>query len=1046
MRRPFSIPTRIWLGVSILMLGYFASMLYSVYWGRSAQRQLKHISHALFPGVKQGQLAINSFNEQIKYYRTALLMKDESVFELAAEKSEMARNALTAIIQLEGIPEKERRQIAHLLSLHQKYTMEAQQAYWQMSFTWQELSEKELDQLETLTIDVSKNIDMLQRQMADSLDKLTDSLNTRLVSFSDSVDRQWMTNIVVFCCVMLITFIVMSIVMSRSVKKPLRRSSILEKAVEQAVEGIAVANLDGTIIFNNYAWAVMHGYTGEELIGKNIFDLFGDIDMTEQGSGSRRFYSGETDHERKDGTLFPVMKTIHLIENAGGDFLGMMVRDISARKMTEEALKRAHDDLELRVEERTRELKIAMDEAEQASAQAKRAMDAAEKANKAKSEFLANMSHEIRTPLNGIIGMTEIAGQTDLDENQRNIFNLIDAEAVALLGIINDILDYSKIEAGMLEIEEIPFDLRTLLEDVAGVASVRASQKSLESILFLPPSVPTKIIGDPGRLRQILVNLTGNSIKFTHQGEIVVRVEQVAESRNRVRLKFNVQDTGIGIPFDKQNMIFKSFTQVDGSTTRKYGGTGLGTTICKKLVELMGGNIGFSSEEGKGTIFSFTLDFKIQTVRDAAPVEDHMDVSDLHVLVVDDIALNRDILTEYLKAWNCTSVEAENALSALNQLNQSVESSHMFDLLITDLQMAGMDGFELARTIRGMTYYSELPIIVLTSVGHLGDGKNCREIGVNAYLTKPVKSGELRRVIESTMINLEKENHDEKPALITRHTMVEETIGTTRVLLVEDYPTNQKVTIRNLVNAGYDVVLAENGLEAVNAFKQKRFDVILMDMQMPVMDGYEAMGQIREIENKCCAISDDLSADFRRTPIVAVTAHAMKGDEEKCLDAGADDYLTKPLRKHKLIAVIEKYAGKQEREKMISTVESGHSGAGAMDSPEDEVPPVVYEKILEEFDNDRDFLSEIITGFLANVKRQLAVIEEGIHAADGDTVKREAHAIKGGAANLMAVELSQAAARIETMAKDSDFDQGDTLFTRLEKEFERFEKYVITKI
>jgi len=1021
-------------------------MIYGVYQGRYAESHFSEISDLFFPATRQSQLAINAFNEQIQLYRTALLMKDESLFERAREKADVTARSLQYLIDIYGQPEKNKARIKTLLEQHSVYTKTAQKTYWQMSFTWNKLSEKELEVLESKTTDLSEQTRVLQNQMTDVLAILTEDLNKHLAVLSRTTKNQWVINVIVFVCTMVITLIFFSIVMVRSVSRPLRKTHILEKAVEQAVEGIAVTDMDGTLIFNNYAWAGMHGYDVFELVGKNIFELFGNADIPDKDNTKRKFFNGEVSHARKDGTYIPVMKTTHLIEDDMGEFLCIMVRDISARKMTEEALKKAHDELEIHVAERTRELMIAKEEAEKASAQAKKAMDAAEKANTAKSEFLANMSHEIRTPLNGIIGMTEIAGQTDLDENQRNIFNLIDAEAIALLGIINDILDYSKIEAGMLEIEEIPFDLRSLMEDVAGGTSVRAAKKGIEFILFLPPGIPTHLIGDPGRLRQILVNLTGNSVKFTHKGEIVVRVETVTVSGNRVVLKFIVQDTGIGIPVEKQDVIFKSFTQVDGSTTRKYGGTGLGTTICKKLVELMGGEIWFSSEEQKGTSFFFTLDFKTQDPKDIIHVDDHVDVSGLSVLVVDDISLNRDIITEYLKSWQCSSIEARDALGAINQLNISMVSGNRFDLVITDLQMAGMDGFELARTIRGMTFYRELPIIVLTSVGHLGDGKNCREIGVNAYLTKPVKSGDLKRVIESTLVSIEAEHNDKKPALITRHTILENQQKNIRILLVEDYPTNQQVTMRNLSSVGYDAELAENGLEAVNAFRKKRFDLILMDMQMPVMDGYEATCKIREIEARYRLETGGDESSLKRIPIIAVTAHAMKGDEEKCLEAGADDYLTKPLRKNKLIAIIEKWIWRQpEKETLSAFTESDRHHKESI-ADDGSTPPVIYEKILEEFDNDQAFLTDIIDGFLKNVRRQLQVISEAIGKKDAEVIRKESHAIKGGAANLTALDLSQAASQIENMAKTGMFDQSDMLYQKLEKEFERFENYVITRI
>ncbi|MBW2092373.1 MAG: response regulator, partial [Deltaproteobacteria bacterium] len=531
---------------------------------------------------------------------------------------------------------------------------------------------------------------------------------------------------------------------------------------------------------------------------------------------------------------------------------------------------------------------------------------AAEAASRAKSEFLANMSHEIRTPLNGIIGMIELASDTDLDDNQRNIVHTISAEADSLLGLINDILDFSKIEAGMLELEEIPFDLRVLIEDLANSIAPRAEQKGLEFISYLSPDVPSRLIGDPARLRQILVNLTGNSLKFTHQGEIYLKGEIIQDLGDKYKFRFTVKDTGIGIPRDKQAMIFEGFTQADGSTTREYGGTGLGTTISKQLTELMGGEIGLESEEGQGSTFWFTVVLaKPKGLQLLAPEE--VNLNGLRVLVVDDNQTNRFILTKYLSSWGCRPVGVSGGSGALSLLEESVSSQRPFGLILLDLQMPGMSGFEVAREIKHRKELKSIPIIVLTSIGRLGDGKNCIDIGIEGYLTKPVKRDELRKAIESVLGLFMMKESKLAPKLVTRHTIAEDYRKEIQILLAEDYPTNQQVAMRHLTNAGYQVDLVENGKEAVEAFKLKHYDLILMDIEMPIMDGYEATRVIRSMEAAYKKETEEEGViGVTKTPIVAMTAHAMKDYKEKCLEVGMDDYIAKPLKRKKLLAMVEK--------------------------------------------------------------------------------------------------------------------------------------------
>ncbi|MCP4297743.1 MAG: response regulator, partial [Proteobacteria bacterium] len=525
----------------------------------------------------------------------------------------------------------------------------------------------------------------------------------------------------------------------------------------------------------------------------------------------------------------------------------------------------------------------------------------AERASQFKSEFLANMSHEIRTPLNGIIGMVEIAMDTYHDDAQRNIFNTINNEATSLLSIISDILDISKIEAGKLEIEAIPFNLRTMVEDIAKGFALRAEKKGIELISFLSSDMPSLLIGDPGRIRQILVNLIGNALKFTQEGEVLIKVEMTEDLGDRVKIFFSINDTGIAISKEKLGTIFESFTQADGSTTRKFGGTGLGTSISKQLVELMGGEIGVESVESKGSTFWFTITLEKQKEIQPDFSIEKVNLKGIRVLVVDDNPTNLTILNEYLQSWQCLPVLTAGGKQAMEVLIESHSSNETFDLILINKNMPEMDAFGLACEIRGRKDFSNVPIVVLTSLGQIGEGKTCKEIGIQGYLTKPIRRDELEKTVRSVLGHTKvRGGSSTNPDLITRHTLAERYNNKEyHILLAEDYPTNQLVAMRHLKKAGYKVDLAENGKQAVDAFKEKRYDLVFMDIQMPEMDGYQATKLIRNL-----AAQDDGKSNI---PIIAMTAHATKQDRDKCLNVGMNDYISKPIRRKEFIAVVEKW-------------------------------------------------------------------------------------------------------------------------------------------
>ncbi len=789
----------------------------------------------------------------------------------------------------------------------------------------------------------------------------------------------------------------------------LRNTAAMQKAIlNSANYSVISTSTDGTILTFNKMAEELLGYTAEEVIGRSSPAFIHDLGEVEERA---RELSAELGQEiepgfevfvaksrlgalderewtyiHKDGTRFPVMLSITALQNEKGHITGFLGvgRDITERKKLEAQLIEAHD--------------------------------AALESTRLKSEFLANMSHEIRTPMNGIIGMTDLLLDTNLDSEQFDYTDTIKTSGDALLNVINDILDFSKIEAGKLDIETIDFDLLNLVENVVELFAEQTQRKKIELLSLIESDVPHNLLGDPGRIRQILTNLIGNGVKFTEKGEVSVYVSKLSETDKKVSLRFSVKDTGIGISPKAQKSLFQAFMQADGSTTRKYGGTGLGLAITKQLVELMNGQISVGGEEGIGSEFCFTLELEKQSADQINEIRKPAGLKGLKVLIVDDNLTNRKVLSYQTKSWKMLPTEAENGVIALETLKMAAEENKPFDLAILDLMMPIISGFDLAKLIKDEPLLKDLRLIIMPSYGQRGDGEKARELGINGYLVKPVRQANLFDSIAAVMGEKQDFVTEETKGLAKRPTTNENNLRSQhRILIAEDNEINQRVTRLQLERLGYQVDVVADGNQALTALSCQAYSLVLMDCQMPVMDGYTATAEIRRREH-----------GTNYTPVIALTANAIEGEREKCRLSGMDDYISKPFRKDLLIETIERNIN------FFSGSEDSTDKTDFEQIKTDEDQLIDLEVLAEITDHDPQLRQDLLELYVEQTDDRINQLSKAVETKDFGEIYRLAHTCLGSSATLGMTAMVEPLRSMEKAGKNADIKTAVELNAQLQ--------------
>jgi PAS domain S-box-containing protein len=801
------------------------------------------------------------------------------------------------------------------------------------------------------------------------------------------------------------------------------REAHYRKIFSNASVSTIIYNPFGNILKCNKMLGNLLGYSTDALSQTQISDHIHAEDLESYKSFEQKILDNTINHFHMDIRFYDSSHNIKWlcisvakIDDLTNPIMNMQLFDITQRKHEEIEAKNLNVQLQQQIDQMSRinqQMEKAVDFAN------KVAIDA-EIANKFKSKFLANMSHDIRTPMNGVIGMTHLLMGTELTDEQHEYLNMIRISGNSLLSLINDILDFSRIEADQLILETQRFNLRMTVEDTVDIVALDAYEKGIGLTCVIEPNVPAELMGDPGRLRQVLINLLGNAVKFTDHGEVNLHIQLEKESKENVTLYFSVKDTGIGIHESEINKLFKPFSQVHKKNAAKYGGTGLGLTISRRIIQLMGGSIMVNSKIDQGSKFYFSASFIKYVPRKKQQVNNNLDLRDKTILIADSQPAYRSMLANLLDNIGCHHLEVSDGQSALSMIRDSLNSNQPIDLVLIDMHLSTIDGIKLGKIIKSDPTIRHIPMIMITFVGQRGDISMLQDIGFAAYLNKPVKQGLLHKSLQKIFhSNISKTKSSESDNIITKFSITEEETQQNHILLVEDSEMNKRLASVYLKKMGYLVDIASDGKEALSKLAENKYDLVLMDIQMPVMNGIDATKMIRSGKN---------SNINHKVPIIALTANAMSQDRQICLNAGMNDYLSKPFKPDDLEIIIEKYLG-QKNVKASNNRKKDRSS----------IPSKYYDKkaILDRIDGDMDLFRQLIALFLKEVPNQIKQIKLAIKENDPEKITLYAHTIKGSAYNIRAMELKQVAFDIEKAGKSSDIHLAASKIEALENTFDK---------